>query len=197
MICFSINKAQARNGVGSKYSIEVNESSYLIINGSTNMGEFFCHFNMEALFDRMEIELCRNENGFIDFNEFELILPVSEFDCGNFQMNKDFMHLLNEPEFPQITWRIIGLDTSSIINNGRGPFHVMHLKSFILIAGRQREYGLDVLVSERADQIIFKGELPLNIREFDLEPPQKFFGLVEVLPGILIRFSIEVAFLKH
>jgi len=186
----------AENFSGLKYTVDVQNNSYLIITGSTNVGGFNCVFNMQTLMGKREVMVTNTDSGCLNFSDFELILPVSDFDCGYSQMNRDFQHLLNDQEYPQIEWKIICIDISSLNDNKQQGNDTMQVSSLIKIAGQEREYRIAAKVNKQGNQLSFSGELPLNIRDFKLAPPKKLFGLVEVLPTILIDFSVEIIILE-
>ena len=176
---------------GGRVTVGVRSSSFLIINGFTNVGNFDCSFNMGMFNNGFEVLVSEDTDGCLNFENFELLLPVSYFDCGNTQINNDFRDLLKYEAFPQISWKILCLDVTSLENNEPNK-DISPVNLLVKIAGKERNCWANVKVSKNGNRLSFSGVLPVNIRDFDLEPPQKFFGLVEVYPTIQINFSVEV-----
>ncbi|MGD9995049.1 MAG: YceI family protein [Salinivirgaceae bacterium] len=176
---------------GGKFTVGVRDNSFLIINGFTNVGTFDCSFNMGMFNTGFDVLVSEEEDGCLNFTNFELLLPVPYFDCGNAQINKDFRDLLKYEEFPQISWQILCLDVTSLNINELNQ-DVLPVNLLVKIAGKERNCWANVEVNKNGNRLSFSGVLPVNIRDFNLEPPQKFFGLVEVYPTIQINFSVEV-----
>lgn len=187
----SNNGLRAGGFDGGKFTVGVRDNSFLIINGFTNVGTFDCSFNMGMFNTGFDVLVSEEADGCLNFTNFELLLPVPYFDCGNVQINKDFRDLLKYEEFPQISWKILCLDVTSL-NNIKPDHDVLPVNLLVKIAGKERNCWTDVVVTKNGNRLSFSGLLPVNIRDFNLEPPQKFFGLVEVYPTIKINFSIEV-----
>ncbi|MGE4290472.1 MAG: YceI family protein [Salinivirgaceae bacterium] len=192
IIALALNIGLWANGFeGGRFTVGVRSSSFLIINGFTNVGNFDCSFNMGMFNNGFDVMVSEDADGCLNFENFELLLPVPYFDCGNAQINKDFRDLLKYEEFPQISWKILCLDVTSFENNELQK-DILPVNLLVKIAGKERNCWADVEVSKNGNRLAFSGILPINIRDFNLEPPQKFFGLVEVYPTIQINFSVEV-----
>lgn len=195
-LCFALSlgiSLMAGNIPERRYGINLKPNSYLLINGTTNIGGFICQFNMSILTDSLELNARQDSNGCLNFEKFSLILPVQGFDCGNSQMNSDFQKLLEFHENPDILWRILCIDMNSLTAINTKKLQNLQLQSQITIAGVNRDYWLTIQVKKINQQLYFAGQLPINIRDFNLEPPRKFFGLVEVKPEIVIDFSMELS----
>ncbi|MBN1599736.1 MAG: hypothetical protein JW894_15680 [Bacteroidales bacterium] len=177
---------------GAKYTVNVNNGSSLIITGFTNFGTFSCSYDINILIDTLDIEITKSDNGCLNFANLQLNLPVSNFSCGNVIMNKDFRNLLNYKEYPEIEWQILCIDISNLNNWNVLRSDTLQVNTIMKIAGEKQEYWIAVKVNKQDDRLSFSGNLPVNIRDFKLEPPHKVFGLVNVYPTINIGFSIKV-----
>ncbi len=180
---------------GVKYTVNVHRASYLVIQGTTNVGDFNCSFEGNVLHDTIEVVLAEDENGCLNFSDLEFSLPVFHFDCRNNQMNRDFRELLNYQEYPEISWQIICMDITGLDRSRLKSKDNFQINTLLRIAGEQREYWIPVDFVRDGKNMNFSGNLPIDITDFSLSPPSKFFGLVQVYPTISIDFSIEVSLL--
>lgn len=176
-----------------KYTVNIHKASYLIIEGKTNVGKFDCAFEGKVLHDTIEVILTEDENGCLNFVDLEFLLPVREFDCENALMNKDFQELLKYNSYPYISWEILCMDIAGMDKKDQQAKDTLQINTLLKIAGEEREYWIPVIFERRESMFSFSGNLLINIRDFQLEPPTKVFGLVQVCPAISIDFAIEVS----
>jgi polyisoprenoid-binding protein YceI len=113
------------------------------------------------------------------------VLPLENknFDCGNRKINKDFHKLLKTEEYPEILLKIKKIDLS------RGEDATVTLS--FTIAGIENDYRFPIEISWE-NQLRFKGNLQLNIKDFNLEAPSKIFGLIVLEEEIQINFNLNV-----
>src|SRR5690606_32591950 len=172
-------KGWAQNDLGLK-AIEILASSELSIKGDTNISEFGCVFNTIYLEECREVIYKKNGND-INFSNAVLSLKNKGFDCGNKAINKDFHSLLKTKTYPIIT-----LELTKITLTGQ---KIGEARVKIMIAGAKREYMVPVsILSEPTNR--FVGKLKLDIKDFNLEPPKKMFGLIVIKEKIEIDFKL-------
>jgi len=163
-----------------KKTLTIMPDSELIISGSTNVNKFDCKFNIGLISEAKPIKYISEEN-FIKFNYLKLELLIEGFDCGNKRMNSDFQDLLLCEKYPDI---VIELDrVESISSEYAKAFIKVHL------AGKSNSYNLPVVI----DNDRFKGKFKMNIRDFNLEPPKKALGLIEVDEMIEVQFDLRIS----
>ncbi len=170
-----------QNGFVAK-SIEILPTSELSIIGDTNISGFRCVFNTFFLEQCREIVYQRNGNHF-EFRNAVLSLRNEGFDCGNKGINKDFHALLNTKEYPKITLELTDLTLESA---AKGKARIK-----INMVGKEQYYFLPLEIVTSPTHC-FIGKLRLDIREFGLQPPRKFLGLVVIKEEIEINFNLEV-----
>lgn len=112
-----------------------------------------------------------------------LILNNKGFDCGRTKMNADFYNLLQTESHPEI---VLALNNIYAIKKGSA-----HAEVAIIIAGKQGYYDVSVTL-ENSDGLIVTGQLQLNIKDFDLEPPSRLLGLVVVRENVDIDFNLHI-----
>ncbi|MCB0465569.1 MAG: YceI family protein [Aequorivita sp.] len=179
LLLFFCLKSFAQNNFETK-TIQILATSELSIKGDTNISEFGCVFNTAYLEDNRVVTFKKNGND-IRFNNAVLSLKNKGFDCGNNAINKDFHSLLKTKEYP-----IISLELIKILLNKE-----KRSKAFvkITIAGIKKEYSFPIeIISSPMNH--FVGKLKLDIRDFNLEPPKKMFGLIVIKEEIEIDFDL-------
>jgi len=166
-----------------KTAVSLEPESKLVINGTTNINEFSCYFNISKLRNRIPVNYEVINNKMI-FNETYLILKNDCFDCGNKNINKDFKELLKTNKYPQIY-----IHLNEIRN-----FNLNNLTSEVLvdmdIAGISKSYTLPVKIDHNENNLFVKGKLIIDINDFNLEPPKKLLGLIKVQNTIEVDFKL-------
>lgn len=144
----------------------------ITVSGQTSVGSFSCDYSKNGLKDTL----------YFDYNNVkkELLfeIPVHDFSCGNFLLNKDFKKTIKADEFPKAEVR------------------VQNLKS------RHGDYTCDLRVKIVGKNLIFKSlplktvpngltaELLLSFNELELSAPKKFGGLITVQEKLHLEFQL-------
>ncbi|MDP2688130.1 MAG: YceI family protein [Aequorivita sp.] len=163
-------------------TIQIIASSELFIKGDTNIREFECVFKTMYLEECREV-IYKNNGDNILFKNAILSLKNKGFDCGNKMINNDFHSLLKSKEYPNITLELTEITLSE---EKKGKAYVK-----ITIAGTKRAYTFPIDIYSRPINR-FAGKLKLDIRDFNLEPPKKMFGLIVIEEEIEINFDLIV-----
>lgn len=165
-----------------KREIEMLPSSNLTIIGDSNIAKFQCEFDTSYLEKSQVIQYSESENQ-IRFSQAVLTLNNKGFDCGSRGINKDFHDLLRTSKHPRILLEMSRIELSG---NDEGVATVN-----ITIAGIQNTYKVPVVIK---NGIIseYKGSLTLDIKDYDLQPPKKLFGMIVVKDDIEINFDLFI-----
>lgn len=163
-------------------TIKILPESRLTITGDTNIKDFTCVFDTSCLDEQEEVRYTRSGSS-LKFENTILRLESSGFDCGNKAINKDFHQLIKSSQYPEILLEL------KEVNIQRPDLALATV--LISIAGKEKEYQLPVELSEPNAQAI-KGALDLDIKDFDLSPPKKLFGLIVVKDDIKINFDLRI-----
>lgn len=164
-------------------TIQILPDSHLEITGDTNISKFKCDFNTKSLERTFDLEYRALENH-LNFKNAILKLNNVDFDCGNRAINKDFHVLLKTEKHPQIT---LELTEIHLYNEYSGNAYTT-----ITIAGKSKDYSLPIDIVKKGAAANYSGNLKLDIRDFDLEPPKKMFGLIVIKDEIEIEFNLAV-----
>jgi len=140
-----------------EYYLLVNAKEFHI-EGSTSIGGFSCSYDLlstDTLFLNKESELSYK-------------IPVREFGCGNFFLNRDFRKTLKEKEYSDVVITIS--DLKQIKGN---YFYTLHLD----LAGTKKSFK-DLMMTKEGKNL--KGVMELKFSDFDLVAPQKFGGTIKI-----------------
>lgn len=162
--------------------IKIMPDSKLTITGDTNLSKFLCAFDSEMIPSTRKIEVSGKQEE-LHFKNAILTLDNTGFDCGSKGINRDFHALIKTEEYPEISLELkklcINTPTDAIAD------------LIITMAGKTKTYKLPVkIVDGKISQ--YRGNLSLNINDFNLKPPRKLFGLIVVKEDIDINFNLNV-----
>ena len=63
----------------------------------------------------------------------------------------------------------------------------------IFIAGEENSYSIPIKIVDQSNSVIqIKSNFDINIRDYDLEPIKKMFGLIKVQDNIQINLDLRV-----
>lgn len=181
LVLVSFSKMQT---VKNSKTIRITSNSELQIDGTSNVKDFTCQYNIQNLNEPILIHY-EKAHDLIRFEKSMLILENNGFDCGGKGINRDFHGLLQSDVYPKITLRLKEIKLEP------NQKHKADALVEIEIAGSKNDYHMVTTVHNTEDWLI-SGRLKLNIRDFNLEAPKKMFGLVVVSDEIVISFKLEI-----
>ena len=178
--------------------VVLSKQSKLIIHGKTNVNNFSCHYTDVQSLDTIEFIMSANGEKAV-FSHALLNLYVKKFDCGNNLMNQDFQSLLQASKHPMISIEFLkfnrykSLDGQlDIMDAGRVGYFDMAME----VAGFMKNTEVEVYNEKVNNQdIFFLCEVNLDIRDFGLEAPEKFMGLVKVNDEISVELQLSFTLL--
>lgn len=176
--------AFTNRGVLKNTSVVITPKSKLVVKGKTNVNTFDCAFNIQELKNPIPVFFEIKNNKMV-FSKTELVLENACFDCGNKGINKDFQELLKSKKYPQIFLKLNELEKI----DKKDSFLQATIQ--LEIAGITKQYQIPVTLDGENDLFV-KGLLELNIRDFNIAPPKKFFGIVSVNEIIEIGFQLLI-----
>jgi hypothetical protein len=183
VLSFTNNNSGYKMGT---YVIDGNSSLGII--GSTNVNTFNCDLVFRNINSEVKT-LYQKVGNKIKFQDANLKLSNSCFDCGNRLMNRDFLDMLNTKKHPNIT-----LDLKEItINPNKTNENIALLN--ISLAGCSRLYSVWLNV-DQMNNINVEGCLDIKLSDFNLELPKKVLGLVFVEDDISIALDLKIKALK-
>ncbi|MCC5938185.1 MAG: hypothetical protein JJU34_12975 [Lunatimonas sp.] len=132
------------------------------VKGVTSIGKFECSYGNEKLSDTLYT------GNLPKARQLDFIIPVDDFGCGNFLLNRDFKVTIKAEEFP-----FCKVTVKSLSRNGQGFLSNLDVS----LAGKDLSLK-DVVFRHQNNQLI--GDVDLSFGQLDLSPPKKLGGLIQV-----------------
>jgi hypothetical protein len=164
----------------SSYRVVINERSSLRILGKTNVNKFECGFGGKIAADTLYIGSLKTEGEQV-LRKAELRISVDDFDCGMKLMTEDMKELLNAKKFPFLSVTVVSLKKRGTVHESIARF---------TIAGKSRDYKVPLTAKQSGDWTYCIGTNEINITDFGLTPPTKFWGAVKVDEIIQVEFNL-------
>ena len=113
---------------------------------------------------------------------------VPEIECGDAKRNEYLRKALKMNDFPEISYRA---NRYTLIDNGRA----VQSSGELTIAGVTRPVDLGAkLIALPEGGVRVVGELTVNLPDYHVKPPSRFFGVFRVGNTVLVRFDTVVHF---
>lgn len=118
-----------------------------------------------------------------------IVVPVKEFKCSNKMAFNDFLELLRAKQYPEIT---ISIPEKFLKNLDRDDTSV--LKNVIItIAGVSRKYNIECRTEDDGtDGLKLIGSVKIDLKDLQIEPPVKYFGMVKIKDEVIVNFGIGI-----
>ena len=144
------------------------QENFVKINGNTNVSSFQCTNNKFK------------NDGAYSFTEKSLpniILKVTDFDCGNKMMTKDFQKILNAEKYPEMTIKFIKFTKTQ-----QNFIAVVEVK----MMNQSRRYNVEFELEN--NKMI--GRKNVKFSDFNIIPPKKMGGMIVVKDDLDLTFSL-------
>ncbi|GEM_PF-1275961 len=118
-------------------------------------------------------------------------IPVKAFQARKPQMRRDFQKMLQASRYPNIR---VAIDKEELIEILKG-LYPSDLQMKLSLAGHSDSVRSQYNIKQTSpNQLLLKGLSSINLYNFQLTPPQKMLGLVEVKQTILIKFDMVLSY---
>lgn len=184
-LCFFLSQSfSAQNLVPT----EIQSSSYLTINGSTNLIKFELHQNHEKLSKgKLKVGTTISQNKTY-LTQNQLSVMVKSFTSNNFIALKEFFKLVNSDTYPALQVQINFAEPLLISEKGQN--YSGNALISMTITGVTKQYTIPVTLKTNGNIFILDGNKKLSIHDFGLYPKPKMMGLVIISDWIDIDFHI-------
>lgn len=167
----------------------VDESSSIVINGSSNMSDFACLLQNPPTNDTLLMSF-EEKDEVIKFHNTDLYIKTSCFDCQNRLITQDFQSTLQAETHPDILLSFVALE---IPKNPKESMEQLDGEVKITIVGVSRSYRIKFDVKRNNDDSLFlAGKKEVSFNDFGLTPPRKLAGLVRVDNELEIDFNLSL-----
>ena len=174
-------------GKGAFAFVEEPDSFYLQsvkIIGKTNVNRFHLSYNPHH---RKDLTIKRSDNS---SKQIAFRIPVKDFESENPRLTRDFNQFMQADSHPYIQVRIKKSQLRELI--GDNPSRKIPIQ--IKMAGKKQQ--VESRFQTRHDpgnSLQIEGIVQLNLLHFNLEPPQKMMGLIQVKDKIFINFDVVLS----
>jgi hypothetical protein len=134
----------------------------ITVSGNTSFGDFNCKYLKGGLQDTLVYA------GSSSDKVMGFLIPVSEFSCGSFLINRDFKSTIKADRYPNAGVRVRNL------RNEDGHFKC---DLQVNMVGKELEFS-GLALTKRRDGLL--ANLTLSFDRLDLEAPKKLGGLIKV-----------------
>ena len=167
---------------------EIQQSSYLTINGSTNLVTFKLHQNAEQLSkSKLKIGTTFSQNKtFMSQNQLSVL--VKNFTSNNFIALREFFKLVKSDSYPTLQVQINF--SEPLLISEKGQNYSGNAIISMTITGVTKQYTIPITLKSNGNLFILEGNKKLNIHDFGLYPKPKMMGLVIISEWIDINFHI-------
>lgn len=162
----------------------VEKTSYLGIDGSSNINEFTCDIHEYLRSDTLRGITDKDRGRYLFTNASSLSVDIRKFDCHQKYITADFRKMLKADQFPCLVIRFLTLDEfrDGIVVKGQ----VM-----VELAGKKKTMDVAYKCSESSpQQIKLEGFKVMKFSDFELEPPRKIGGLIRINEEIKVNFNL-------
>jgi hypothetical protein len=185
LILFSLIHVQALSQVNS-YSLVVQPSSSLVINGKTTVSKYTCSILKYTGSDTLQITGERGKGA--TFTSGDVKLVATEFDCGIQIITNDFQKTIDSKKYPDIIIHFISFAQEPTFQVTEEKFKG---KLKLSLAGKSKSVEIKCAIKKVEDNVFHLiGKKDFTFADFGLKPPSKMLGMVKVKEAITVNFHL-------
>ena len=156
-------------------------TNYVLIQGSSNINRFeFINLNPNVSYVA--------DQKIVKHPDQKITIPVNKFSGANNMMLNDFHKMLNASKYPFINIEIEPREKADF-DETTG---LTNFKTKISIAGNTRNYTIPCQITFCDNSaMVVKGDLALELSDFNIDPPKKVFGAIQVNDKVFITFAFH------
>ena len=160
-------------------SVSLNKVS---IQGSSNINHFELNYPKSETINGSVSLTVQNET------EYKFIIAVREFDAMNRCFYNNFLTLVKAAEYPLIEVIV----PQKYITNLKSKQEVTNLQAKVKLAGINKSTKVSLTSINDLNQATFNGQIALKLSDFNLETPEKLFGIIKVHDEVFINFRLNI-----
>jgi hypothetical protein len=173
------------------YNYKIHEDSWVSISGSTNINSFQCTSINNILQGNLVVSRSPLTGSLI-FTDAIMQLNIVGFDCKNRQMSRDMHEAMGAEKNPIIEIKLISAEKDSK-NQSSSNFGKIRAKIAITLNGITKETTIFVNWHNVDNyHYVLNGSKEISMKDFQIDPPSKAFGMVKVCENITINFNLVI-----
>jgi hypothetical protein len=165
-------------------SAVISSSIQMDIHVKTNVSSFICNYKSE-ISDTLSYLFSSKDNKYY-LGENQYFVPVNSIDCHNNLMNQDMQEMFNSSKYPNIIIKIKNVNYNHNLSD-KGKLYLS-----LIINDVEKKYYMNFEAGRRYNCIEVTGNLSVNLNDFNIIPPTKLFGLLQVSNIIDIDFLLNL-----
>ena len=166
-------------------AVDLHRSSYLTINGTTNILSFKLFQKGEDLLTKtFTITATENQNR-LYVSQNQITIPVNKFNSENKMALRDFLKLIKSTDYPELLIQLNYLEDNT---NNNKKFSTGNASINITITGVTKQYTIPITSYQTGEFYSIDGKKKINIQDFGLNPPVEMMGFIKVSEWINIDF---------
>ena len=132
-----------------------------------------------------EATISFNDNSITGINNVEFSCPVEDIECDNRIMDNKTQKALNSDKYPEIQFH------SNNTVNGDFSKNDSEIKGTVTINNTKKEVDINFTYEKvNSTQVKVKGEVPLKMSDFNVEPPTAMMGALKTADEIKVIYEI-------
>ncbi len=194
---FLVNVNNSFASILGKYYIT--KDSKIWVEGTSTVDDFSCFtylVNGEAMLDSVPL-MARIDNwkdaSTKYFADAFFNVKTKTLDCGKKMMNEDMYDALKAEKFAFISFKVENVSLLSFDKTGKKS--TVLVKGSLSIAGKTKPINLEATISTIETDLRYRvqSSVKLNMKDFDIKPPQALFGLIKANENITLFIDLKVA----
>ncbi|QCK14233.1 YceI family protein [Mangrovivirga cuniculi] len=149
----------------------------------TNINSFTCSTSADNLSDTLKVYVYKDQS-IARFNNANIQVPVQSFNCGIKQLTKDFHETLDSDKYPYLKVRINFIKANNTSDD-------LTAEITLNIAGQNKEYNFPIELAKESNQYNCEGSNTISLNDFELDTPDRFFGMVKVRENVSLKFNLK------
>lgn len=175
----------------SEHQVSITSSKFVLF-GTTNLSDFRCELVQKAPATAIPVKSNKSEYQ-IKFKGLEMRYPLEDFDCGLEAMSQDLRKTLRSDTYPYLYLRINDIRIKQDEAQEIEKLTVVSSVT-ITIAGVSHSTVIEdgLVINHSEDALTLTGNQLVNMNDFNIEPPSKFFGMVRVNSELSVSFELNM-----
>jgi polyisoprenoid-binding protein YceI len=185
--CVSLAACANQARVSSLYTVAGPSQDQVWFTGSSNIRTFTCSAKQVNVSAEAALEdfARTKKDGLPAVKNAALEVPVRSLDCGIGLQNSHLFETLGATVNPSITF-VLG---NYVVSRDRE----VRMNGALRIAGVERNVSLHGrVVRAENGQLMLTGDREIDVRDFGVQPPRRFLGLLRVRREVTVHFLVTV-----